>query len=72
LTAPLPGIKQLKIERKAGDSALIGMTQNVAALLDVKSRKSQYPKQLNEAISIDYPLSYDYHWPWICHQTLLD
>ncbi|KAF9454054.1 hypothetical protein P691DRAFT_771042 [Macrolepiota fuliginosa MF-IS2] len=36
-------LTQLKIERKAGDSALIGMTQNVAALLDVKSRKNDIP-----------------------------
>ncbi|KAL9711590.1 RNA polymerase II transcription factor B subunit 1 [Leucoagaricus gongylophorus] len=33
-------LTELKIERKAGDSALINMTQNVATLLDVKSRKN--------------------------------
>ncbi|EKM80679.1 hypothetical protein AGABI1DRAFT_119267 [Agaricus bisporus var. burnettii JB137-S8] len=36
-------LTQLKIERKAGDSALIGMTHNVAALLDVRSRKNDIP-----------------------------
>ena len=30
---------QLKIEKKAGDSALISMTQNVQSRLDVKQRK---------------------------------
>ncbi|KAF5351862.1 hypothetical protein D9756_007575 [Leucocoprinus leucothites] len=39
-------LTQLKIERKAGDNALIGMTQNVAALLDVKSRKNDIPDGL--------------------------
>lgn len=40
----------MKIERKSGDSALIGMTQNVAALLDVRLRKSGYSIFLNQQI----------------------
>jgi hypothetical protein len=32
---------QLKIEKQAGDTALLSMTKNVAARLDVKSRKSR-------------------------------
>ncbi|KAJ3567587.1 hypothetical protein NP233_g6270 [Leucocoprinus birnbaumii] len=39
-------LTHLKIERKAGDNALIGMTQNVAALLDVRSRKNDIPDGL--------------------------
>jgi len=31
---------KLKIERKPGDAALMSMTQNVAARLDVKSKRS--------------------------------
>ncbi|KJA20706.1 hypothetical protein HYPSUDRAFT_188287 [Hypholoma sublateritium FD-334 SS-4] len=37
---------QLKIERKAGDAALISMTQNVATRLDVKSKKNEIPDGL--------------------------
>jgi hypothetical protein len=33
---------QLRIERKAGDAALLSMTQNVAARLDVKSKRSLF------------------------------
>ncbi|EAU91033.1 hypothetical protein CC1G_03201 [Coprinopsis cinerea okayama7 len=40
------GLNQLKIERKGGDSALISMTQNVAARLDVRSRKNDIPDGL--------------------------
>ncbi|KAF8973104.1 hypothetical protein BDZ97DRAFT_1691833 [Flammula alnicola] len=36
----------LKIERKAGDAALISMTQNVANRLDVRSRKNEIPDGL--------------------------
>ncbi|TFK44377.1 hypothetical protein BDQ12DRAFT_620409 [Crucibulum laeve] len=36
----------LKLERKPGDAALVGMTQNVAARLDVKSRKNDIPDGL--------------------------
>jgi len=37
-------LAQLKIERKAGDAALLSMTQNVAARLDVKTKKSELPE----------------------------
>ncbi|KAI8993080.1 hypothetical protein BD414DRAFT_483241, partial [Trametes punicea] len=36
-------LAQLKIEKKAGEAALIGMTQNVASRLDVKMRKHDIP-----------------------------
>ncbi|KAI0768370.1 hypothetical protein BC629DRAFT_1535963 [Irpex lacteus] len=39
-------LSQLKIERKAGDAALNGMTQNVAARLDVKLRNHDIPESL--------------------------
>ncbi|KAJ3550103.1 hypothetical protein NM688_g5109 [Phlebia brevispora] len=39
-------LSQLKIDRKAGDSALTGMTQNVHARLDVKMRKNDIPEGL--------------------------
>ena len=35
-------LSQLRIERKAGDAAVIGMTQNVEARLNVKMRKSKF------------------------------
>ncbi|KAI9572264.1 hypothetical protein HD554DRAFT_2320529 [Boletus coccyginus] len=34
---------QLKIDRKSGDAALLSMTQNVAARLDTKANKSDFP-----------------------------
>ncbi|THH12104.1 hypothetical protein EW146_g7816 [Bondarzewia mesenterica] len=37
---------QLKIERKSGDAALLSMTQNVAARLDVKTRKNDIPDDI--------------------------
>ncbi|KAJ8522454.1 hypothetical protein ONZ45_g965 [Pleurotus djamor] len=37
---------QLKIERKSGDAALLSMTQNVAARLDVKTKKNDIPEAL--------------------------
>ncbi|KAF9482165.1 hypothetical protein BDN70DRAFT_875466 [Pholiota conissans] len=37
---------QFKIERKAGDAALISMTQNVANRQDVRSRKNEIPDGL--------------------------
>ncbi|RXW25036.1 hypothetical protein EST38_g827 [Candolleomyces aberdarensis] len=39
-------LSQLKIDRKPGDSALLSMTQNVAARLDVRSRKNDIPAGL--------------------------
>ncbi|KAI0342162.1 hypothetical protein BDW22DRAFT_1331177 [Trametopsis cervina] len=39
-------LSQLKIERKAGDAALNGMTHNVAARLDVKMRNYDVPEGL--------------------------
>ncbi|KAI1794077.1 hypothetical protein LXA43DRAFT_884194 [Ganoderma leucocontextum] len=39
-------LAQLKIEKKAGDSALISMTQNVQSRLDVKQRKHDIPEML--------------------------
>ena len=33
---------QLKIEKKAGDSALLAMTKNVSARLEIKMKKSAY------------------------------
>ncbi|KAJ7287846.1 hypothetical protein C8J57DRAFT_1285066 [Mycena rebaudengoi] len=41
-----PNLAQLKIERKPSDTALLSMTQNVAARLDVKSRKNDIPQPL--------------------------
>jgi transcription initiation factor TFIIH subunit 1 len=32
---------QLKIDRKSGDAALLSMTQNVAARLETKTKKSR-------------------------------
>ncbi|KAK7692566.1 hypothetical protein QCA50_004196 [Cerrena zonata] len=37
-------LSQLKIERKAGDAALVAMTQNVVARLEVTKRKSDLPE----------------------------
>ncbi|KAI0930476.1 hypothetical protein AcW1_009147 [Taiwanofungus camphoratus] len=37
-------LSQLKIDRKAGDAALLGMTQNVAARLEVKTKKHDIPE----------------------------
>ncbi|KAF7361667.1 hypothetical protein MVEN_00510100 [Mycena venus] len=39
-------LSQLKIEKQAGDTALLSMTKNVAARLDVKSRKNDIPEGL--------------------------
>ncbi|KAJ7446266.1 hypothetical protein B0H11DRAFT_2085779, partial [Mycena galericulata] len=39
-------LAELKIERKAGDTALLSMTQNVAARLEVKARKNDIPDAL--------------------------
>ncbi|TFY71942.1 hypothetical protein EVG20_g1057 [Dentipellis fragilis] len=39
-------LAQMKLERKAGDSALLAMTQNVAARLDVQGRKSDIPDDI--------------------------
>ncbi|KAK7472733.1 RNA polymerase II transcription factor B subunit 1 [Stygiomarasmius scandens] len=39
-------LTQLKIERKPGDAALMSMTQNVAARLDVKSKRNDIPEAL--------------------------
>ncbi|RPD74246.1 hypothetical protein L226DRAFT_553368 [Lentinus tigrinus ALCF2SS1-7] len=39
-------LTQLKIERKAGDAALVSMTQNVASRLDVRLRKHEIPEGL--------------------------
>ena len=36
-------LSQLRIERKAGDAALMEMKQNVAARLEVKMQKSSFP-----------------------------
>ncbi|KAJ7045772.1 hypothetical protein C8F04DRAFT_1025768 [Mycena alexandri] len=43
---------QLKVERPAGDEALISMTKNVAARLDVKSRKNDIPDALFRQMTI--------------------
>ncbi|GBE80685.1 hypothetical protein SCP_0304040 [Sparassis crispa] len=37
-------LSQLKIERKASDTALLGMTQNVSARLEVKMKKHDLPE----------------------------
>ncbi|KAH7911986.1 hypothetical protein BJ138DRAFT_1125597 [Hygrophoropsis aurantiaca] len=37
---------QLKVERKSGDAALLSMTQNVSARLDVKTKKTELPPDL--------------------------
>ncbi|KAH0827365.1 hypothetical protein J3R83DRAFT_4014 [Lanmaoa asiatica] len=37
---------QLKVERKSSDAALLSMTQNVAARLDIKTRKPDFPPDL--------------------------
>ncbi|KAI0663565.1 hypothetical protein C8Q70DRAFT_906577 [Cubamyces menziesii] len=39
-------LSQLRIDKKAGDGALVSMTQNVATRLDVKSRKHDIPESL--------------------------
>ncbi|KAF9010536.1 hypothetical protein BDQ17DRAFT_1387769 [Cyathus striatus] len=39
-------LMQFKLERKPGDTAFAGMTQNVAARLDVRSRKNDIPDGL--------------------------
>ncbi|KAJ2917789.1 hypothetical protein MD484_g2640, partial [Candolleomyces efflorescens] len=39
-------LSQLKIDRKPGDSALLSMTQNVAARLDVRNRNNDIPAGL--------------------------
>ncbi|KAJ7859719.1 hypothetical protein B0H13DRAFT_1126163 [Mycena leptocephala] len=45
-------LTQLQIERKAGDTALLSMTKNVAARLDVKSRKNDIPDALFRQMTI--------------------
>ncbi|KAJ7680559.1 hypothetical protein DFH06DRAFT_1163498 [Mycena polygramma] len=45
-------LTQLQIERKAGDTALLSMTRNVAARLDVKSRKNDIPDALFRQMTI--------------------
>ncbi|KAJ7091198.1 hypothetical protein C8R44DRAFT_844319 [Mycena epipterygia] len=45
-------LTELKVERKAGDTALLSMTQNVAARLDVKSRKNDIPEALFRQMTI--------------------
>ncbi|KAJ7187986.1 hypothetical protein C8R46DRAFT_933665 [Mycena filopes] len=45
-------LTQLKVERQAGDEALISMTKNVAARLDVKSRKNDIPDVLFRQMTI--------------------
>ena len=45
---------QLKIDRKAGDAALIAMTTNVANRLDGKARKSEYFVVLGEGFLAVY------------------
>ncbi|KAJ7079158.1 hypothetical protein B0H15DRAFT_524345 [Mycena belliarum] len=47
-----PNLSQLKVERKGGDAALLSMTQNVAARLDVKSRKNDIPQALFRQMTI--------------------
>ncbi|PCH43612.1 hypothetical protein WOLCODRAFT_122269 [Wolfiporia cocos MD-104 SS10] len=39
-------LKKMKVEREAGDSALLSMTQNVAARLEVKMKKHDIPDGL--------------------------
>ncbi|KAJ7902095.1 hypothetical protein B0H14DRAFT_2669902 [Mycena olivaceomarginata] len=45
-------LSQLKIEKQAGDTALLSMTKNVAARLDVKSRKNDIPEALFRQMTI--------------------
>ncbi|KAJ7217862.1 hypothetical protein GGX14DRAFT_438635 [Mycena pura] len=45
-------LTQLKIERKPSDAALLSMTQNVAARLDVKARKNDIPDTLFRQMTI--------------------
>ncbi|KAJ6499050.1 hypothetical protein C8R45DRAFT_980909 [Mycena sanguinolenta] len=45
-------LTQLKIEKQAGDTALLSMTKNVAARLDVKSRKNDLPDVLFHQMTI--------------------
>ncbi|KAF7376366.1 hypothetical protein MSAN_00052100 [Mycena sanguinolenta] len=45
-------LTQLKIEKQAGDTALLSMTKNVAARLDVKSRKNDLPDALFRQMTI--------------------
>ncbi|KAJ7703002.1 hypothetical protein B0H17DRAFT_1233541 [Mycena rosella] len=45
-------LAQLQVERKAGDTALLSMTQNVAARLDVKARKNDIPDALFRQMTI--------------------
>ncbi|KAI0745821.1 hypothetical protein C8Q76DRAFT_606536 [Earliella scabrosa] len=39
-------LAQLRIEKKAGDAALVSMTQNVSSRLDVRMRKADIPETL--------------------------
>lgn len=39
-------LAQLKLDRKAGDAALLAMTQNVSARMESKMRKSTSPTLL--------------------------
>ncbi|KAJ7268740.1 hypothetical protein B0H12DRAFT_1096404 [Mycena haematopus] len=45
-------LSQLKVEKQAGDTALLSMTKNVAARLDVKSRKNDLPDALFRQMTI--------------------
>nr|GAT44646.1 predicted protein [Mycena chlorophos] len=45
-------LAQLRIPKEAGDRALISMTQNVAARLDVKARKNDIPEALFRQMTI--------------------
>ncbi|KAF8210572.1 hypothetical protein K438DRAFT_1809924 [Mycena galopus ATCC 62051] len=45
-------LTQLKIEKTAGDTALLSMTKNVGARLDVKSRKNDLPETLFRQMTI--------------------
>ncbi|KAJ7772548.1 hypothetical protein DFH07DRAFT_802317 [Mycena maculata] len=45
-------LAELKIERKAGDTALLSMTHNVAARLEVKARKNDIPEALSRQMTI--------------------
>ncbi|KAK7005731.1 hypothetical protein R3P38DRAFT_3039285 [Favolaschia claudopus] len=45
-------LAQLKIDKQAGDTALLSMTKNVAARLDVKSRKNDIPDALFRQMTI--------------------
>lgn len=52
-------LSQLKIERKAGEAALVTMTQNVSARMESKLRKSMSPRGLS-------------HQPFVSQRRALD